>query len=129
MAIHNLFFLVYLKLYSIFKNETKYSEFINHVKNPEHKRIASRFRIGNHNLRIESGRFTILKTPEDLRICDHCSLNSVESEIHVLFHCNLYDDLRKIRFIKINERNKLFTNYNNHDKTVIKYVFFLTILN
>ena len=30
-----------LKFYSIFKNETKYSEFINHVKNPEHKRIAS----------------------------------------------------------------------------------------
>ena len=27
-----------------------------------------------------------------------------------------YTDLRKILFIKINERNKLFTNYNNHDK-------------
>ena len=104
------------KFYSIFKNETKYYEFINHVKNPELKRIASKFRIGNHNLRIESGRFTIPKTPEDLRICDHCSLNSVENEMHVLFHCNLYDDLRKILFIKINERNKLFTNYNNHDK-------------
>ena len=64
------------------------------------------------------------KTPEDLRICDHCSLNSVENEMHVLFQCNLYDDLRKILFIKINERNKLFTNYNNH----VKYVFFLTIL-
>ena len=106
-----------LKFYSIFKNETKYSEFINHVKNPEHKRIASKFRIGNHNLRIESGRFTIPKTPEDLRICDHCSLNSVENEMHVLFHCNLYDDLRGILFTKINERlNKLFTNYNDHDK-------------
>ena len=101
-----------LKFYSIFKNETRYSEFINHVKNPEHKRIASKFRIGNHNLRIESGRFTIPKTPEDLRICDHCSLNSVENEMHVLFHCNLYDDLRKILFTKI----KLFTNYNNHVK-------------
>ena len=36
--------------------------------------------------------------------------------MHVLFHCNLYDDLKKILFIKIDERNKLFTNYNNHDK-------------
>ena len=45
-----------LKFYAIFKNETKYSEFINHVTNPEHKRIAPKFRIGNDNLRIESGR-------------------------------------------------------------------------
>ena len=44
--------------------------------------------------------------------------------MHVLFHCNLYDDLRKILFMQINERNKLFTNYNNR----VKYVFFLTIL-
>ena len=36
--------------------------------------------------------------------------------MHVLFHCDLYDDLRKILFNKINERNKLFTNYNNSDK-------------
>ena len=69
-----------LKFYSIFKNETKYSEFIDHVKNPEHKRNASKFRIWNHNLRIESGIFTMPKTPEDLRICDHCSLN--QSKFH-----------------------------------------------
>ena len=105
-----------LKFYSIFKNETTYSEFIDHVKNPEHKPNASKFRIGNHNLRIESGRFTIPKTPEDLRICDHCSLNSVENELHVLFQCDLYDDLRKIFFSKTIERNKLFTSYNNRDK-------------
>ena len=37
--------------------------------------------------------------------------------MHVLFQCDLYDDLRKILFSKINERNKLFTNYlNNRDK-------------
>ena len=60
-----------LKFYSIFKNETNYSEFINHIRNPE--RVASKSKIGNHNLKIETGRFTIPKTPEDLRICDHCN--------------------------------------------------------
>ena len=84
-----------LKFYSIFKNGTNYSEFINHIRNPEHRRVASKFRIGNHNLKIETGRFTIPKTPEDLRICDHCIQNSVENETHILFHCDLYDDLRK----------------------------------
>ena len=56
-----------------------------------HKCVASKFRVRNHKLKIETGRFTIPKTPEDLRICDHCSLNSVENEMHVLFHCDLYD--------------------------------------
>ena len=36
--------------------------------------------------------------------------------MHVLFQCDLYDDLGKILFSKINERKKLFTNYNNRDK-------------
>ena len=53
-----------LKFYSIFKNETNYSEFINHIRNPENGRAASKFRIGNNNLKIETGRFTVPKTPD-----------------------------------------------------------------
>ena len=58
-----------LKFYSISKNETKYSEFINHIRNLEHKRIASKFKIGNHKppyLEIETGSFTIPKTPKQV---------------------------------------------------------------
>ena len=36
--------------------------------------------------------------------------------MHVLFQCDLNDDLTKILFININERNKLFKNYNIRDK-------------
>ena len=39
---------------------------------------------------IKTGRFTIPKTPEDLRICDHWNLNSVENKKHALFHCDLW---------------------------------------
>ena len=92
------------------------SKFNKHVRNPGHRRVASKFRIGNHNLKIETGRFTIPRTPEDLRICDHCNLNSVENELHILFHCDLYNDLRKTLFIKINDRKTLVINYNIHDK-------------
>ena len=86
---------------------------LNHIRNPERRHATSKFRIGNHNLKIETGQFT---TPEDLRICDHCNLNSVENELHILFHCDLYNDLRKTILVKINDRNTLFTNYNIHDK-------------
>ena len=46
-----------LKFDSNFLNETKYSEFINHIWSLEHKRIASKFRIRQYNLKIETGRF------------------------------------------------------------------------
>ena len=69
-----------------FKNpSTNHSEFIDHIRNPEHRRVASKFRMGNHNLKIETGRLTIPKTPEDLRICDHCHQNSVENELHTYY--------------------------------------------
>ena len=71
--------------------------------------------IGNHNLRIENGSFTIPKTPENLRICYHCSLNSVEDEMHLLFHCALYDDLRDTFSDKIIERNRLFINFHYNE--------------
>ena len=56
-----------LKFYSVFKNETNHSEFIHHIRNPEHRRVASKFRIGNHNLKIETGRLT---TPKLLKILE-----------------------------------------------------------
>ena len=106
-----------IKSHSIFKNERNYSEFINHIRNPEHRRVASKFRISNQNLKIETGRFTIPKTPEDLRICDDCNLNSVENEMHILSRCDLYNDLRKTLFIKsTTEIHYLLTNHNIHEK-------------
>ena len=48
-----------LKFYSSSKNQTKYSEFINHIRNREHKRIASKFRIGNHNALIRNRNWKI----------------------------------------------------------------------
>ena len=37
------------------------------------------------------------------RISDHCNLNSVENEMHILFQCDLYNDLRKteIHYLQI----------------------------
>ena len=36
--------------------------------------------------------------------------------MHILCHCDLYNDLRETLFIRINDRNTLFTNYNIYDK-------------
>ena len=64
---------------------------------------------------IKTERFTIPKTPEDLRICDHWNLNSVENKKHAFNFTVTYDDLIETLFIKINKWNTLFTNYNTHN--------------
>ena len=36
--------------------------------------------------------------------------------MHVLFHCELYDELRKNLFTKITKQNRLFESFNSIDK-------------
>ena len=46
------------------------------VKTPDLRSVQQK-------IKIETGRFTIPKTPEDLRICDHYNQNSVKKELHI----------------------------------------------
>ena len=44
-----------------------------------------KFSLGNHRLRIETGRYTVPKTLEHVRICSLWQANELESECHVIF--------------------------------------------
>ena len=56
--------------------------------------MINKFRLGNHKLRIETGRHTIPKTPEHLRTCQICNTSEIENETHFLLRCNAYNDIR-----------------------------------
>ena len=56
------------------------------ISNKTYSNIA-RFRISSHNLKIETGRHNIPKTPIEQRICDKCSSNDVEDEFHCPMVC------------------------------------------
>ena len=62
-----------------------------------------RSQLENRNKKID----TIPKTPESVRVCDHCTLNFI-------FHCKLYNDLiKEISILEIiSERNKLFRKFD-----------------
>ena len=64
------------------------------IKNPRHRVAISKFRLGSHHLRIETGRHTVPKTPKNLRLCHVCQTNEIEKEPHFLFSCTRYDNLR-----------------------------------
>ena len=70
-------------------------------------------------LQIETGRHTVLKTLENLRICPFCHLNEVELELHFLFNCNLYDSFGSNFYRNITNRYPLVNNnFNNREKTL-----------
>ena len=57
-----------------------------------HRFIITRWRLSNHKIRIETGRYERPFIPREERICLRC--NSLEDEHHALFICPQYDTIR-----------------------------------
>ena len=59
----------------------------------------TKLRISAHNLQIETGRYTVPKTPIENRKCSHCGL--IEDEFHFLLECSLYNTERESLAIEL----------------------------
>ena len=81
---------------------------------PRRLRVAlAKFRVGNHDLEIEKGRY--VKVPVDERFCKLCltlNENHIQDEYHVLLKCPFYEDLRKIYLCFNNDPLNLHTFIN-----------------
>ena len=49
-------------------------------------RYVSKFRLSDHNLPVERGRYVQPKIPRELRLCTKCK-SAMGNEIHALFEC------------------------------------------
>ena len=107
-----------LHFYCSFKTDTKKSDFLDAISNPHHRTTVNKFRLGNHQLRIETGRHTVPKTPLNLRICSFCHSGEIENEMHFLFSCKLYDDLRLNFFNKLADKYCIFNELDKNDKSL-----------
>ena len=67
----------------------------------------SEFRVGDHNLHIETSRHCKPKAPIEKRTC--CKCGSVADEIHFFVDCLLYDEPRV--------KYKLIETHSNNDST------------
>ena len=96
----------------------KKSDFLDVINNPHHRIAINKFRLGNHKLHIETGRYTIPKTPVDSRICSFCNSNEIENETHFIFSCKLYDSIRLKFFNAIAIKYNNFQNLDINSKTL-----------
>ena len=84
------------------------------IKTLQRRQSVAKWRSGNHDLRIETGRHCFPKIPESVRICQHCSSNNIENELHIIFDCrSLHSHAReKLSASDITFEYPIFTNLN-----------------
>lgn len=97
-----------LRTYCKFKQRYTFENYL--LANFDKSVIAklTKFRISNHRLEIEVGRYS--KTPAHLRFCKTCNLSVVEDEFHFICICNVYSSLRTSFF---NNLSKIVVDFNN----------------
>ena len=106
-----------LRTYAIFKNEIGFEKYLSDIKNPVTRTILTKFRLSNHKLMIEVGRFKDI--PKEMRFCPFCP-KMVETEAHFLLRCSAYNSIRGDMLESINTLNPNFNYYSEEQK--LKYL-------
>ena len=93
----------------------------------EQRSFLAQLRSGTLPIRLETGRFVREKSED--RICQQCELQKVEDEIHFLFECELYNDVRKDFFDENVEEGFNGTDFellallnSNKSRALAKYI-------
>ena len=82
--------------------------------------LLSQLRCGILPLRLETGRYSNERVDE--RLCKLCDSGSVETEIHFIFDCKLYDTIRKQVLTTNILDSEFFINSSNVDKLICLYL-------
>lgn len=78
-----------LQLFKTIKNGYEFENYL-YCFNSEIRRLICKFRISDHTLQIESGRYK--KIPRELRLCNIC--NKIEDEAHFILECTINQTIR-----------------------------------
>ena len=83
-----------LKFYNTFKKEFKPEGYLDKIEHISARKQFAKFRISNHQLQIETGRYRTDKIFNPNCICQLCNLNETEDENHLLFHYHCSNSIR-----------------------------------
>lgn len=104
-------------LYKSLKSDFE-KEFYLTYSNFETRKLISKFRISDHSLEIETGRYK--KIPRVQRICQFCDNNNLDDEAHFFFTCELNKQLRNSLFfdfdIPLNNNHSILANDPNRSQ-------------
>ena len=99
-----------MQCYLVLKREYSMAEYLYTVSDKKLRSTLTRYRLSGHKLMIEMGRHRKTWLPPEQRLCSHCDLNQMETELHFLTECSKYQTIRYHYYPKI---NKIFPQFNN----------------
>ena len=102
-----------LKTYLALKTKFGLEKYLAILNNVHEKRSICRLRISSHRLQIETGRYR--NVPRDERICQKCSENEIEDEVHFLIKCSENKVCRELLVLQTQKFEK-FTSLSNEHK-------------
>ena len=105
-----------MECYLTLKREYTFAEYLSTVNDPKLRKTLTRYRLSEHSLAIEKGRHRQTPLPREDRLCTHCTQNVVETELHFLTTCPLYQDIRDSYFPQITYTQREFENLTNDEK-------------
>ena len=106
----------------LYKDKFHYEPYLDQIKNSKHRIALTKFRLSNHNLPIERGRYTKPFTPRGERFCLFCMPSGnkpIGNEEHFLLHCPNFKTDRDI-FIK-----SVYTNVH-HLSSMDLFIYLLS---
>ena len=74
------------EFFNTFKSYYTSSSYLDLTNKLSERKELMKFKIGNHKLKIETGRYD--KIPRVNRLCPICASNQIEDEFHFLIYCN-----------------------------------------
>ena len=85
-----------LYIYSKIKSELKLENYLLFFSNFKMRQLFTKFRVSDHSLEIESGRYKNITREE--RKCKNCNLNEIGDEYHFFLKCSANHSLRNNLF-------------------------------
>ena len=86
------------------------------LTNRHHRSLLIKLRSSTLPIAVEQGRYRSI--PREERLCTYCDSSSVEDDIHILFHCSNYVDLRLTFLNNINNKYPAILNMNTKQKLI-----------
>ncbi|CAB4033096.1 Hypothetical predicted protein [Paramuricea clavata] len=104
-----------LTFYSTIKIDYELEKYLSIIKDSNKRKTLTRFRLSNHSLQIETGRYHNIAREE--RLCNLCHSREVENESHLLLTCEAYGDTR-VNFINSLKNDLTTTETNLNEPTL-----------
>ena len=108
-----------MQCYLDLKREYRLADYLTTVTNTKYRNILTKYRLSEHSLAIETGRYKQSWLPKEERFCQLCKEDKVETELHFLTECTKLQPVRTKYFPKFRHKHPQFNHMNDINKIPI----------